>query len=108
MAITTLTSGPASATTISWPGLLRHALERRDASNRQNCHGRCGNPVATGSDDMAEFVKDDADEQQQYEHYTLDRRIDPALSVICDRDEGEQQEKGNVDSDGSAADPESS
>ena len=96
-----------------WPGqrdddllawLLGHALERGDATDRQHRHRRGGDAELTRRDDVAEFMQHDADEQDDDEDDALDCRIETAVIIIGGPDEGEEQEKGDVDADGSATD----
>ena len=71
-------------------GLFRHALQPRQAADRQERDVRRLDAVAPRRQRMAEFVRHHAGEEREDEGDALDRRVRPALLVVGDGDPGEE------------------
>ena len=75
--MTTLTSGPAMAMTISSDGFLGNARQARQAAERQERDVGCRDAVAARRQRVAELVKKDADEDGNDESDAVDAAAAP-------------------------------
>ena len=79
--------------------LLRDALEPRQPADRQQRHvGRC-DPVVAGGEDVAEFMRHHAGEQQDHEGEAVPGLLRPAGGPVGAEDPGQEQDKGDVQAD---------
>ena len=104
-AMTTFTAGPASATTISWPGCSGMRSSRASPPIGRSVMSGVLDAVAARRERMAEFVRHDAGEEGEDEGDPLDGRLRSALLVVGDGDPGEEQQERDVDADFGAEQP---
>ena len=92
--MTTFTIGPATATTSSCAGFS--GIRGISTTPRwQQDHLRRLDPEAAHHEDMAEFVEDDADEDERNES-TLSRRRTPSLQPALTPNPGEEEKEGEM------------
>ena len=79
---------------------LRHARHARHAPDGQQNHIRRLDPEAPRHEDVAEFVENDAGENENNEEHAVTRRRKPSLLPGTDADPGKEEKKGEMNPHG--------
>ena len=82
---------------LAW--LFRNPFEARYAADRQQDHVGSADAKAARHKDMAEFVQQHAQEQENNEGEAVPGRLRAALDVVHAENPGEQQKESDMDTD---------